>query len=344
MKKRIPQPDDSQLAGLCRQLALLLRAGVGSEEGVELLLEDGGPLAPLLKELYQPLSTGTTLSGAMEQTGAFPPYLLQMVAMGERTGRLEQVLFSLADYYERQAETARALRRAAAYPAGMALLILILFGVLVSQVLPVFRRVFEQLGAIPDPATRATLSLGDAAQAAAWVLTVLLGLGILLALLLARTRRGRQAARRLFARTRAGRAVDRSHFAAAMALMLSSGLPVEEAAGRAVGLLEGAGLARQAAACYNQIQSGVSFYQAVAQTGLFSSLQLGLLRAGSRAGATDQAMDELAARCAAEAQQRLDTMLNRFEYALVLLLCLSIGLVLLSVMLPLAGMLSAVGG
>ena len=86
MKKRIPQPDDSQLAGLCRQLALLLQAGVGSEEGVELLLEDGGPLAPLLTELYQPLSTGTTLSDAMEQTGAFPPHLLQMVAMGERTG------------------------------------------------------------------------------------------------------------------------------------------------------------------------------------------------------------------------------------------------------------------
>ena len=138
--------------------------------------------------------------------------------------------------------------------------------------------------------------------------------------------------------------MDRSHFAAAMALMLSSGLPVEEAAGRAVGLLEGAGLARQAAACYNQIQSGVSFYQAVAQTGLFSSIQLGLLRAGSRAGATDQAMDELAGRCAAEAEQKLDAMLNRFEYALVVLLCLSIGLVLLSVMLPLAGMLSAVGG
>ena len=45
-----------------------------------------------------------------------------------------------------------------------------------------------------------------------------------------------------------------------------------------------------------------------------------------------------------KAEQKLDAMLNRFEYALVVLLCLSIGLVLLSVMLPLAGMLSAVGG
>ena len=344
MKKRIPQPDDSQLAGLCRQLALLLRAGVGSEEGVELLLEDGGQLTDLFTSMHQSLAEGASLYASMEQAGVFPSYLLQMVDMGERTGRLEQVLFSLAGYYDRQADTARALRRAAAYPAGMALLILILFGTLVSQVLPVFRRVFEQLGGAPNSAAHAALNLGDAAQIAAWILTILLGLGVILALAFSRTRRGRQAARRLFARTRAGRAVDRSHLAAAMALMLSSGLPVEEAAGRAVGLLEGAGLARQAAACYNQIQSGVSFYQAVAQTGLFSSIQLGLLRAGSRAGATDQAMDELAGRCAAEAEQKLDAMLNRFEYALVVLLCLSIGLVLLSVMLPLAGMLSAVGG
>ena len=59
---------------------------------------------------------------------------------------------------------------------------------------------------------------------------------------------------------------------------------------------------------------------------------------------TEQAMEELASRCAAEAEERLENLLNRFEYALVAFLCLSIGLVLLSVMLPLVGMLSAVGG
>ena len=61
MKKRSPRPTDSQLAALCRQLALLLRAGVGSEEGAALLLEETepGPLHSALSAAHQALERGT---------------------------------------------------------------------------------------------------------------------------------------------------------------------------------------------------------------------------------------------------------------------------------------------
>ena len=116
MKKRSPRPTDSQLAALCRQLALLLRAGVGSEEGAALLLEETepGPLHSALSAAHQALEKGDSLTQALEGTGVFSPYLLQMTDMGQRTGRLEQVLFALADFYDRQAQTARTLRRAGA--------------------------------------------------------------------------------------------------------------------------------------------------------------------------------------------------------------------------------------
>lgn len=345
MKKRSPRPTDSQLAALCRQLALLLRAGVGSEEGAALLLEETepGPLHSALSAAHQALEKGDSLTQALEGTGVFSPYLLQMTDMGQRTGRLEQVLFALADFYDRQAQTARTLRRAAAYPAGMALLVLVLFGALVSQVLPVFRRVFEQLGATPSAATQAVLALGDGAQAAAWVLAGVLALGVILALVCFRTRGGRQAARRLFARTRAGRALDRSRFAAAMSLMLSSGLPLDEAMERTVRLLEGSALSPALADCQARMEQGEDFHRAVTGCGLLDGLQAGLLGAGFRSGVPEQAMEELASRCQEEADERLSALLSRLEFALVLLLCVAVGLVLLSVMLPLLGVLTAIG-
>ena len=58
---------------------------------------------------------------------------------------------------------------------------------------------------------------------------------------------------------------------------------------------------------------------------------------------TEQAMEELASRCQAEADERLSSLLSRLEFALVLLLCVAVGLVLLSVMLPLLGVLTAIG-
>ena len=54
-------------------------------------------------------------------------------------------------------------------------------------------------------------------------------------------------------------------------------------------------------------------------------------------------MEELASRCREEADERLSSLLSRLEFALVLLLCIAVGLVLLSVMLPLLGVLTAIG-
>ena len=55
-------------------------------------------------------------------------------------------------------------------------------------------------------------------------------------------------------------------------------------------------------------------------------------------------MEEIARRCSAQAQEKLTANLGRFEYALVLFLCGAVAAILLSVMLPLVGMLSALGG
>ena len=74
-----------------------------------------------------------------------------------------------------------------------------------------------------------------------------------------------------------------------------------------------------------------------------AGLQCGLLSAGVRSGATETAMAQLADRCQAESDQRLTALLSRFEYILVLILCVSVGAVLLSVMLPLLGVVSSIG-
>lgn len=335
-----------ELSVFCWQLSLMLRAGIGSEEGVSLLLSDAHDpkQKALLRDVHALLLEGAPLGEALESVHAFPPYLLRMVAIGEASGRLDQVLTALAGYYRREAGTQRSLRRAVAYPAVMALLIAVVFLVLVSRVLPVFQQVFAQLGVELSPVARALLSFGQASQAVATVLAVVLVLGALVLGWFFKSRGGAAAYSRIFARTRAGQAVDRSRFASAMALMLSSGLPLDEAMGRTVDLLEGSALSPKLVDCQRRMEEGTSFAEAVEGAGLLSGLQAGLLSAGSRAGVTDQAMEELARRCGQEAEEALERLLGRFEYGLVLVLCAAIGLVLLSVMLPLLGVLSAIGG
>lgn len=148
-----------ELSVLCWQLSLLSRAGVPWTECAGLLLEDGQPprVKAALTQLQGPLSEGVPLSSAMEAAGTFPPYLLRMVEIGQLSGRLDQVLSALSDYYRRESATLDAIRRAVTYPAVMAALIALVFLVLVSRVLPVFSQVFSQLGAGLSPVAAALL-------------------------------------------------------------------------------------------------------------------------------------------------------------------------------------------
>ncbi|MBC5736829.1 type II secretion system F family protein [Lawsonibacter faecis] len=344
-KQNVTLPPEA-LSVFCSQLALMLRSGIGSEEAVDILAGDAqsAPVKDLLTRLHASLLQGAPLSRALEDCGTFPGYMVRMVEIGQAAGRLDQVLSALSDYYRREADTAASIRRAVLYPAVMAILVALVFLVLVTRVLPVFQQVFNQLGVSLSPVAQGLLRAGEAGKYVGAALVALLAVGAA-ALLLSRrqAKTARSLESRLLRRGAAGLAVDRSRFSSAMALMLSSGLPLDESMDRTVRLLEGAPLAPRLSACRTQMEDGVNFSKAVAACGILDGLQAGLLGAGFRAGVPEQAMEELAARCQAEADDALGRLLSKLEFSLVILLCAAVGLVLLSVMLPLLGVLAAIG-
>lgn len=340
---------DDGLSLFCDQFGLMVSAGIGFEEAASLLAEDSHAPAEqaLFTQISQLLAQGLPLSEALAQTGRFPEHMIRMLEIGHASGRTDQVLASLSRYYRRQAETRSAIHRAVTYPIVMAVLIAVVFLVLLTQVLPVFQQVFHQLGLTLSPAAQAMLSIGDAGGVITAILAVLLLAAALFALFVLYTQAGARLGKRLSARvmggTASGQALDRSQFASAMSLMLSSGLPLDEALERTAHLLEGSALSSRLTACIQATHDGQPFHRAVEDSGLLTGLQCGLLAAGVRSGAAETAMAELAARCQEESDQRLTVLLSRFEYVLVLILCLSVGAVLLSVMLPLLGVVSSIG-
>ena len=331
-----------ELSALCWQMAQLGKAGVPWGECAALLLEDSQPprLRAALERLREPLSMGEPLSAAMEAAGDYPPYLLRMVAIGQAAGRLDRVLDALSDYYRREAATLDAVSRAVTYPAVMAALIGLVFLVLVARVLPIFSRAFAQMGAGLSPTAAVLLGSGSGVKYAAYALSALLLLCAAALIFFFRGERGL----RLLGRGRVAEAIARGRFTSAMALMLQSGLPMDEAMERTGGLLSGSPLAQSFDDCRRRTEEGISFPRAVEESGVLGGLQAGLLSAGFRTGAPEEAMAEIARRCQEEADERLSQLLSRFEYGLVIALCAAVGLVLLSVMLPLLGVLSAVGG
>lgn len=337
--RRLPA---DELSVLCWQLSLLSRAGYPAGESVAMLAQEApSPRAGrALRDMQQALDEGETLSCAMERAQVFDEYAVEMAGIGQVSGRLEQVLGALGDYYRRESERETALRRAVSYPAFMAALTAAVFIILVWQVLPVFQRVFEQLGgsvAAGGLAVFGPVGRGLTAAIAAGLIALAAYAGICLA-------RGVMPFARLFDSSSAGRAAMRGRFSSAMALMLSSGLPVDEALSRSARLLRATPAEAAAQECLRRVEQGEALAAAVENSGLLTGLQAGLLSSGVRAGSADAAMREIALRCREESEAGTQRLLRRFEYALVMLLCVVVGALLLSVMLPLLGILAAMGG
>lgn len=331
-----------QLSALFYELSLMTRAGIGMEEGFLLLLEDAQDEArTLFRPVYQQLAEGQPLSTALAESGLFPAYAVHMLQIGELAGRQEDVLTALSVYYQREQQLKQSIRQAALYPAVMSALVGAVFLVLIGRVLPVFSGVFNQLGLRLSGPAQLLLRMGTVSQYIAGVLAGVLGAAALVLFVL--YQKGIVTENSLI-RGETARSVARSRFSAAMALMLSSGLPIDDALEQVKTMLADTPLAAPIGVCADLLAAGEGFPRALQKSAIFPALENGLLAAGFRAGLADRAMEALAQRSTEQADQRLGRFLARFQYGLVIVLCVSVGLVLLSVMLPLLGVLTAIGG
>ena len=103
-----------EIASLCRELALLLHAGVGAGDGLALMAEEepNEGLRALLARMAERVDSGVPLPEAMEETECFPAYGTGLVKAGERTGRTEEALDALARYDEGRGRVDQRLRSA----------------------------------------------------------------------------------------------------------------------------------------------------------------------------------------------------------------------------------------
>ena len=120
-----------EIEGLSRGMALLLRSGIGLGDGLLLLADqETGARRELLTRMGSQTDQGLPLSQTMEETEACPAYVVGMVRAGEETGRLEESLDALADFYAERIRQSRQLRSAVVYPSILLLVMLAVVGVL----------------------------------------------------------------------------------------------------------------------------------------------------------------------------------------------------------------------
>jgi type IV pilus assembly protein PilC len=323
-------------------LHLAMQAGISTQEGVSMFAQEERDAArrERITAIYDALELGEPLSAALRGSGQFPGYMVDMIEVGEKTGKLDDTLLSLSRYYDRQEHISKNIRSAVTYPAMLLAVLLFVLVVFIVKVLPIFYGVYEQLGAqMSGPAT-AAMRFGMWLSAS-WIPIVAV-IAVIVALIIVFRSGFKRLLKRVFMGGALGTAMQCARFSSIMAMTMSSGMDTDESLQMASRLTEDHAAAQKIAACAELAAKGTGFAQCVEETGIFNTLYNRMLAIGVRTGCADTVMDEIASRSGDDANDRLEAFIGRIEPTLVIIMSVLVGLLLLSVMLPLAGIMSAI--
>ena len=337
-----------EISSFCLELSLLLKAGLPVEICFSILADEETEKSrkEILEELYEKAKYGDSVYEAMTDSGVFPEYMLIMVMMGEETGYLESVFRALSVYYEERRRTEQALKETVLFPIILLVMMVAVVVLLMTEVLPVFQDVFAQLGGTLPPAAMFFLNIGAGLQKAGTVFIVI-GIIILVCLFAVLFHEGTRTRwntfwGRKFASTKAGKLYDAAHFASALHMGVSGGLDTDRALEIAESFCE-KGMQERILICRENALMGTPLAEAIEEQKLMKPMYCRMLSVGIKTGSVDTAMEEISHRSEEEAAAALQKMAARVEPAVVIILCVVVGILLLSVMFPLVGIMNSLG-
>jgi type IV pilus assembly protein PilC len=335
-----------ELSAFSEQLSLTVKTGIPLSESIMILRDDSETPAAkkLLGAILDELEIGSPLAEALRKTGAFPDYMTQMIEIGEAAGRLDSVLDSLARYYERQENISKSVRSAVTYPAIMLCILIAIILVLVIKVLPIFNEVFQSVAGSDMPAfARAAMSFGQGVSRYSVAIIAVIAAIAVVIIVMRLTVAGRRAlaglGRRIFKKI--SRTMASGKFASAMSLMLASGVDTDRGVELTLPLMDDPDMRGKVAKLKEACEAGGSFTDNVVGTGIFTGMEARMLTLGFRSGNLDNVMEKIAGDYETQTDNRLDTLISVIEPTMVAVLCIIVGLILLSAMLPLMAVMQS---
>jgi len=133
--------EKATIARWTRTLATMFAAGVPLVESLDAVAGASGNAVYIAgtRKIQTQVSTGTSLTNAMHNTGLFPTMVLQMTQIGEESGSLDGMLSKVAEFFEREVDDAVAALSSLLEPIIIVFLGVVIGGLVVAMYLPIFK-------------------------------------------------------------------------------------------------------------------------------------------------------------------------------------------------------------
>lgn len=293
----------------------------------------------ILNVVHEAVLQGYRLADAMMLEGSsFPPLYRGMVAAGEATGRLPEILDRLADLHERQAAVRGKVIAALAYPMVLAV---VASGVVLGLMLFVIPKIvdqFDMAGQRLPLLTRVIIDLSRFIGAWWWLMLVaLIGAGGVLMRMMAIPRRRVKIDHAVLRAPVLGRLIRDLHaaqMARTLATMVASRLPLVEGIAITTPTLRNQALRAASIAITEDIRSGNSLSSALRHAAIFPPILVYMVSSGEASGRLDDMLERAADYLEREFDLFTTTLLSLLEPLVIVVMGAVVAVIVLAILLP----------
>ncbi|EJO9874363.1 type II secretion system F family protein [Vibrio vulnificus] len=335
----------------CRQLYSLTKAGVPLLRSMRGLVQncENKQLKAALEEVVAELTNGRSLSASMQlHSKVFSPLFVSMIHVGENTGRLDQALLQLANYYEQELETRKRIKTAMRYPTFVISFIVVAMFILNVKVIPQFASMFSRFGVdLPLP-TRILIGMSEF-FVSYWMLLAGFIVGLIFGFKAwVATADGRERWDKWRLKFPVvGGVVNRaqlSRFSRTFALMLKAGVPLNQSLALSAEAMGNRYLELKILKMKADIEAGSQVSVTAINSGIFTPLVIQMISVGEETGRIDELLMEVADFYDREVDYDLKTLTARIEPILLVIVAGMVLVLALGIFLPMWGMLDVIKG
>lgn len=337
-----------EISFYCTQFAIILNAGLSLHDGVESIVDDctNSKERQIIDKISKVLNDEKPLYMALESAKVFPYYVVSMVHIGELTGRLEEVLKGLAQYYENESELKSSVKSAIIQPLVLMIMMFAVVLVMIGKVLPVFTDIFRQF----DPTVMESLNgVVDSTSMIAKIVLIVLAVFIvimIISMVLLKNSKTRKLYEKFFSYCIFTRDIFGlyavARFAKGMTLMIKSGVDTLEALDYAIDINTNPAFEKKLIKLRELVEEGIPLAEALANQKIFDGVFNQILKVAYKSGAYEDAWTMISNKYNERISERMSSLVMVIEPLFVGILTIIIGVILVSVMLPLVSVMGQI--
>lgn len=338
------------LSTVTRQIATLVTSEVNIEHALKLVADqaESPALRSLLLDVRGAILDGYSFAAALRlHPATFPEFYTASVAAGEQAGKLASVLEHLADFVENRQRNQQKIQLALLYPALLAVVSFGMMALLMVYVVPDIVRVFISRGAELPFLTRALIAISGGLQSYGLAMLIVVLAAIFIFGRWVRVPANRLRFDRMLGTTwpvaRFSRQYNAARFAASLATLVQSSVPLVEALNAAAAVTPNRHFREAAIGVAARVREGATLQTAMTESGIFPSMLVAIVASGENGGQLGPALGRAAAELERELEAMAALLVSLVEPLVLLMMGGLVLLMVLAILLPIINLNNIVG-